>query len=437
MRRGFKGWTRTRPLRQGRLPFMARARRRERAFKGAILALTSAVVVASIGGTRAGRFAVASFASRARFSARRLVLGEAGRDAAEALNQALRARAEDLTRQALADFYRDARPEMRRLFDATGMDPAHGLIASGRPGEAFVLSPQVFQADDRGRSYRLRPGVRSVWLRQITLTGGPHGHFLVADTPQVRAAATAVGAVVEESSRQTTNSWGLRGPEPAPSAPFRVLVLGDSYMQGMFVGDDDAPPVRLERALTSLRNQRVSVLNTGHLGYCPEQYFRCLEEYGDRFRPHVLVVSVCPNDFGDGNRVLAGEGDAWDEAAHWLEEVVLWCRGRGVMSVLVPAPVEREVVAVREDGRYPGPVSDLYRGPSLSYCDPLEAFVDASLVRLVEERRRGSSTMGSPLFNGHIGDGHFSPAGSELWARIVARRVNLLMSLKKVDADRE
>ena len=30
-----------------------------------------------------------------------------------------------------------------------------------------------------------------------------------------------------ETSRQTTNSWGLRGPEPDRNAPLRGIVLGD------------------------------------------------------------------------------------------------------------------------------------------------------------------------------------------------------------------
>jgi hypothetical protein len=31
------------------------------------------------------------------------------------------------------------------------------------------------------------------------------------------------------------------------------------------------------------------------------------------------------------------------------------------------------------------------------------------------------------LFNGHIGDTHFSPAGSEVWAEAVGQRIELLI----------
>ena len=57
--------------------------------------------------------------------------------------------------------------------------------------------------------------------RQVTLHGGPFGLFLVRDTPEVRAAAAGAGAIVDEPSAQTTNSWGLRGPEPDPKAQAR------------------------------------------------------------------------------------------------------------------------------------------------------------------------------------------------------------------------
>ena len=159
-----------------------------------------------------------------------------------------------------------------------------------------MISPQVFEQDDHGRSYRFRPNTRSIWLRQITLRGGPFAMFQVPDTPAHRAAARAAGAIADERSVQNTNSWGLRGAEPNPSAPVRGIVLGDSFMQGMFNGDADTPPLLLEQFLQAAWKVPVSILNTGHIGYSPEQYYYSLLEYGDQFRPDFVVVSVCPND---------------------------------------------------------------------------------------------------------------------------------------------
>ena len=425
------GLTRRRAARQRLLPFLERTRRRERWFKSAIVALTLLAVAGVVGSSRVGRWYARSFLTGARPLAAWLSGLEPDRALVEAHLAVRRARTVDATYQAVSRYYRDAPPTMQRLFRATGMDPAHALIGSGRVTDAFLLSPQVFVADTHGRSYRLRPGVRSVWLQQVTLRNGPFGLFLVRDDPEVRAAAGAAGAVVDEPSRQTTNSWGLRGPEPDPQAQVRGIVLGDSFMQGMFNGDHDTPPLALERTLRGLWGGSVSVLNTGHIGYAPEQYYHTLKEYGARFRPHFVVVSVCPNDFGPGADVMAGKGDDWDEAAWWLEQVAQWCRTRSVPCLLVPVPTDAQILGVRKDGRYPAPVCDLYRGVSSSYCDPLDAFVDEHLRLAREAVRQGAPLAKSPLYNGHIDDNHFSPAGAELWAGIVARRLDLLMGLRR------
>ena len=118
--------------------------------------------------------------------------------------------------------------------------------------------------------------------------------FLVPDTPEVREAAHEAEASIDEPSLQTTNSWGVRGPEPDVNADLRGLVLGDSFMQGMFNGDADTPPINLERALSQYPTGSVSILNTGVIGYSPRQYYFTLQEYGPRFNPHFVVVSVCP-----------------------------------------------------------------------------------------------------------------------------------------------
>ena len=130
--------------------------------------------------------------------------------------------------------------------------------------------------------------------------------FLVPDEPEVTKPARRAGGTVVPQSLQTTNSWGCRGPEPDPTAPVRVLVLGDSMMQGALVGDSDTPPAKLESHLGQALETRVSVLNTGHIGYSLEQYDQTLRALGDRFEPHFVVISVCENDFGDLNDPAAG-----------------------------------------------------------------------------------------------------------------------------------
>jgi hypothetical protein len=418
---------RRRAWRQGEFRFRARAERLERRFKLGIVGLTALAIVGMVAGTRTGRYAAASAAVRARMAAARAVGMPIPREDVDKQVRLSRERSIEQTRTTLARFYRETDPNMQRLFRAAAMDPAHALVASGRATESFVLSSEVFAPDDHGRSYRLRPGRRSVWITHITLHKGPFGLFIVPDTPEVRAAAAGAGGIVDDPSVQTTNSWGLRGPEPDTGAGLRGLVLGDSFMQGVFVGDDETPPVQLERELKALRGGDVSVLNTGHLGYAPEQYFATLQEYGPRFRPHFVVISVCPNDLINGP-ADAGYGDEWEEARYWLGRIYQWCRTNMAAYLLVPVPWEPAVSNSRKLGLYARPVYDLLEGGSNVYLDPTDRFVDEHL-RLVRDGRPGGAM--SALYNARVGDGHFSPAGSALWARLVADRLDLILRVPR------
>ena len=120
-------------------------------------------------------------------------------------------------------------------------------------------------------------------------------------------------------------------------------------MQGMFNGDRDTPPLDLERYLQNVCKASVSVLNTGHIGYSPEQYYYALNEYGERFAPQFIVVSICPNDLGDGLAVLRGEGDSYKEAEYWLYQIKMWCMKRSVIHLTVSVPTYTQIENLRHD----------------------------------------------------------------------------------------
>ncbi|MDG3003480.1 SGNH/GDSL hydrolase family protein [Paludisphaera mucosa] len=410
-------------------PASASPSRRVRRFKRFIILLTLALVAGTIASFRVGRFYAVQGANAARTAVVRWVTGLGpDRSEIEADWARKRRRAVEGTTEVLTKFYDGTDEKMRALFRTAGMDPEHGLVRYGRADQTFLLSSQVFEPDDQGRSYRLRPNTRSVWLRQVTLHNGPFGLFQVIDAPAQRQAAGEAGAIVDEPSITTTNSWGLRGPEPDPTAPLRGVVLGDSFMQGMFNGDDQTPPVYLTAQLWKLEGVRVSVANTGHIGYSPEQYYYALREYGERMKPHFVVVSVCPNDFGEGFDILKGRADWLDEAAYWIDLIFGWCRSHDAICVLVPVPTYPQVESSRKDGFYPGLVNNIFPGPPANYCDPLERFLDENLQFRKQAKETGASMARSPLYNRHIDDDHFSPKGADVWAEYVARRVSLLMA---------
>ena len=406
--------------------FVERSRRLQRRFKRGIAAATLVVVVGILGGLARGRYVVESVVDRARQSARWAVGLPVPREEIEARHARDRRQAIDDAARLFRVSFSEQEEPIRRLFRYAGSDPDAGLLRWGNYDQTLLLPSTVFEPDDAGRSYRLRPNRRSIWVRNISPKGTPLTFLIVPDRPELPEVIEGSGGIIVTTSVQTTNSWGLRGPEPDPSASLRGIVLGDSYMQGMFIDDDHTPPQCLERYLEQQEKTDVSILNTGCLGYSPEQYYYSLVAFADRFKPRFVVMSVFANDFGGIYEVARGEGD-WDEGRYWLGEIQQVCRSRGYILLVVPAPLDGQMGGRRYAGYYPGAISNILEVSSDAYLDPTDAFVDRNLAMILEADRAGHRPTGSPLYNTPIGDAHFSPAGAEVWAEAVGRRLVLLL----------
>ena len=416
-------------LRQRLLPSFERRSRLERGFRRAIIGAT----LTGLGGIGLavpnGRAALVEQVRFARLAAWRAIGLEPDRadvDAAWAERRALR---EVKTRAVYREvFAKMTRPQQALLAEA-GVGPGEAVVRWGNYDRTFVLSSKVFAVDDAGRSYRFRPSTRSFFLRQIPVVGLDTCQFFVPDTPEVRGLAADAGLAIPPEGSQSINSWGCRGPEPDLNADFRGLVLGDSFMQGYLLNDDQTPPVRLERALQAELGLSTSILNTGTLGYSPEHYYHTLVAFAERFRPHGVIVALFANDFGEEVDVFGGRGD-WPEGKYWLDKILWHCLRRNIPCVLAPVPSERQIVGPGHLGDYPGQISNITGVSAEFFCDPTPEFVTEDL-RINLEAGRSSKLGGSLLYNGALGDNHLSPRGAELWGRIVARRVALILKARK------
>jgi hypothetical protein len=418
---------RCRPLHQRVFDFIRRPRRSERWFKGLILAVTCLTIALILGALPKGRYLSSELASGARRAWRYTIGLPTPRSEIDEGWRRYREQGIADSRRELDRLFAEVDPATQRLMRYAGLDPEHGLLRWGNFQKTLLLPSTVFEADEAGRSYRLRPGARSIWLRNVTLKTGVLMFFLVPDGSGLADAIKGTAAIPVETSRQSTNSWGLRGPEPDPHAPLRGIVLGDSFMQGMFIGDDVTPPECLRRYLEAHLKTKVSILNTGVLGYSLEQYHAALVTFMDRFRPHFVVVSLFTNDFGDDHEVPSkGLGD-WDEGKFWLDGIAQLCRSHNWTHLFVPVPYVPHLLGQRKAGYYPGRVSNILEVNSTMFLDPAEDFINSHLALVIEGERRGHRPAESPLFNGEIGDGHFSARGSELWAESVGRRLVLLL----------
>ncbi len=426
-------WSRPYGRRQGTFRFYRRARRLDRWFKLGILAGTIVFVAILLSALAPGRYLASWVAARGRWLALRSIGLEP--DRSEIDDDWRRKRLFDIaaSRAKLASSFAEYDEAAQQLLRFAGIDPDHVLIRWGNFNRTVLLPSTVFEADDSGRSYRFRPNVRSIWLRNFPMRGDVKAYFQVPDTPEVAELIKGTGAVIVEGSVQTTNSWGLRGPEPERDAPWRGIVLGDSYMQGLFVGDEQTPTECLKRELKTRFEVDVEILNTGHLGYSPEQYYYTLKEYADKFPSQFVVISFFANDFGDLFLALKGTGD-WEESGYWLNRINQLCATKAMICVYVPAPWVNQINGPLQSGFYPGLASNELHVSGLRYLDPFDSFVDADLAACNEAARQGRPLIASPLFNGRIGDGHFSPQGCQVWAEAVGRRLYDLVMHRELGA---
>jgi hypothetical protein len=186
-----------------------------------------------------------------------------------------------------------------------------------------------------------------------------------------------------------TNSQGFRGVREyqieKPSDVTRILVLGDSFVFGFGVEDDEAFPALLEH-----RRPDWEVINLGVSGYGIDQILMSYREIGAAYRPDAVVIGIFPEGFWRATRAFADTG-------HAKPYFTLDQNGRLVLqNVPVPAPFELTT----------------NQFPDLIEPDPLKRFFRRSaLFRLLE---RGLVRLGKNF-------GWVDPNTTEEW--IVGRAI--------------
>lgn len=178
----------------------------------------------------------------------------------------------------------------------------------------------------------------------------------------------------------SVNSRGLRAPEEIgyekPEGVYRVLVLGDSFIEAAQVELAESFPQRLGALMQAQTGQPVQVLNAGVGGWGNDQQLLWLKEEGYKYQPDLIVLAVYPrNDFMNNYEPLeaANQGQiikpffAWDDGQlvrkYWPFD-----------PANVPA-VESQEAVVLPDAPEPGPLTGLgqwlhERSALYRYADP-------------------------------------------------------------------
>lgn len=95
------------------------------------------------------------------------------------------------------------------------------------------------------------------------------------------------------------NSLGFRDREHAiqkPKGVFRIIVLGDSIVQGFGIENDEDLFTSVLSRLLIETGRKVEVFNFGVSGYNTQQEVETLREKGLQFQPDLVVVTYCLND---------------------------------------------------------------------------------------------------------------------------------------------
>jgi hypothetical protein len=109
----------------------------------------------------------------------------------------------------------------------------------------------------------------------------------------------------------TTNSAGFHDVEHQvekfPNV-YRIVVLGDSFIEGLAVPIESGFTQQLESLLqVEVKDRRVEVINLAVSGIGPAQYLRMLERLGLGYKPDLVLMAVYPeNDFWDSYYDLSG-----------------------------------------------------------------------------------------------------------------------------------
>ena len=122
--------------------------------------------------------------------------------------------------------------------------------------------------------------------------------------------------------RQRANSLGFLDREP-PGAKepgtFRILVLGDSFVEAQQVPIADKLHVLLEGMLAKrYPGRRFQTAALGHFGAGTAAELAYYETYGRAFRPDLVVVVFVHNDFADSSPLIGSVTNGfWPEHPPW------------------------------------------------------------------------------------------------------------------------
>jgi hypothetical protein len=184
--------------------------------------------------------------------------------------------------------------------------------------------------------------------------------------------------------RYKINSQGFRGAELAhPSQSPRVIVYGDSFIQGDFARTEDTFTEQLKGRLARKVGKNVEIVNAGVAGYGPDQELRRMEDELPALKPDLLIVAIyAGNDFGELLRDklyrLSNDGSLQDNPLVFLDDATVSALRRERSE-----PILRKIVRAAA-----ARLANLVTSHSFTSHEARRARMDAALKQEIDEYRQ-------------------------------------------------
>ncbi len=169
-------------------------------------------------------------------------------------------------------------------------------------------------------------GIGEIYLRCTTCLGSrPTLNPYLADATvgwRGRPNAEVCRSLQNSCAEYRYNRDGFRGPDRPylkPAGTRRIVVLGDSFMEGYQFGDDELMTAKLE-AMLNENGARNEVINIGISGWGTAQEYLAYRRFGRLYQPDIviLMMSTC-NDIIDTTKQLS---DIYKQRLNYLKPYV-------------------------------------------------------------------------------------------------------------------
>ncbi|MBI5357138.1 SGNH/GDSL hydrolase family protein [Candidatus Collierbacteria bacterium] len=96
------------------------------------------------------------------------------------------------------------------------------------------------------------------------------------------------------------NNLGFRGQDLEalkPAGVFRVLVVGDSFIEGESVAEAKIAVYLTGKEMTAETGHKIETVNMGVMSYAPAIYYRIIKDKGLPLNPDLVIVNVDMSDY--------------------------------------------------------------------------------------------------------------------------------------------